>query len=1324
MNPPPFRAGVNLLLTDGTILVHEVFTNNWWKFTPDIRGVYVNGTWARASTMRADYIPIDYASAVLNDGRVVVSGCESNFSTGSNNIGAVYDPLEDQWTNLAGPQSWLRTGDAVCTVLPSGKMFVGDGYGVRNAALDPKTLNWATLGNAQKHDIFDEEQGTLLPDGTVFVLDYNGSPYAEKYIPWLGAWVPAGITPGILRSNELGPTVLMFDGRVFATGGTGATAIYTPAANPTDQGTWLPGPLFPFDVRGYQLGIPDGGACLLPNGNVLCVTCPVNGQLGNQFFEFDGTKLTHVPGTQNDALDFSELECMLMLPSGQVFYTDQSKHIEIYTPAGGPASIWRPTITTCPTHVKPNGDYRIEGTQFNGFSETVAHADDVCNATNYPLVRIRNNATGHVTYCRTHDHSTRGVATGSQSVFTNFAVDQDTEPGPSTLEVVANGIPSAPNPIVVDALTVRAIFLSANLIAAGTPITGTVFLTNPAPSGGRVVNVFTSNPAALIPSTVTVPAGATSVDFQIRSYNPGYTVIKDVISASYGTDPAVTARLTIRPGNYAQFVSQDTPFAVYTNTLYTVTLQFKNSGQTTWDATHAYKLQSKNPTDNIYWFVNRIKLTNAPVAPGGIGVFVITFAPSVSGTYNFQWQMIQDSIGVNFGPMSPNVPVRVIYNGDSSRFFDETVPDTVPAGSDFQASLRFTNTGATSWAPPAYSLVSVNPNNNAYWGAPALTFTGLIGPGSTVIINPVFSSPIIPGTYNFQWSMFHIVPFGEPSPPHSIVVTPSANNAQYVTESQIPTSVGPGTTFGATLAMKNLGSATWDFNYSLLSENPEANIVWGFRSMPLSGSAPQGTTAQFTGTFKAPMVAGIYHFQWRMSQNGISFGQRTPDILVRVTDNASQYISRNGPINIDAGTDFWLQYTMKNTGTTSWTVGGGYSMMSLNPANNIVWGRNRLYSPSGVTISPGSMGTFTGLCTAPIVPGAYTMQWQVASSGAGFGETTPLQVVNVTEGLDDAQFVSQAVPTPLTPGATFTANIFMKNLGTQTWSETGYALVAIQGGWGVSSIPASAVPHGETCQFSATLRAPLTTGFFHFQWRMAHNGVKFGQPSQDIVITVAGDSAQFVSRTGPLLINVGSDFYVQNTMKNTGTTTWAGTTGFNMMSQSPINNTTWKINRLYLPSSISVPPGATGTFTGLCRAPITPGTYTMQWQVAKNGVPFGEMSPLLSITVAVLADDSKFISQASIPTSIRRGQQFSASMVMKNTGTASWDSSYGLAAIGTSAWGWPTIQSPPVAPGATVTFARTFTAPSTPGAYTFQWRMQHGTSKFGWATPAVTINVF
>jgi len=94
-------------------------------------------------------------------------------------------------------------------------------------------------------------------------------------------------------------------------------------------------------------------------------------------------------------------------------------------------------------------NYSISGTQFNGLTQATAYRDDLQNATNYPLVRIVHTNSGHLFYCKTHNPSSMGVATGSALVSTQFDAPADIELGPSKLYVVANDIQSAPQRISV-----------------------------------------------------------------------------------------------------------------------------------------------------------------------------------------------------------------------------------------------------------------------------------------------------------------------------------------------------------------------------------------------------------------------------------------------------------------------------------------------------------------------------------------------------------------------------------------------------------------------------------------------------------------------------------------------------------------------------------------------------------------------------------------------------------------------------------------------------------------------------------------------------------
>jgi hypothetical protein len=455
---PGFIAGTALLLTDGTVMVQQMQTTinglygtgNWWRLTPDASGSYQNGTWTQLTTMPAGHAPHYYASAVLPDGRVVIVGGEYNVNgsqiESETTRGSIYNPTTNTWTSITPPSEVSEIGDAASVVLPNGTFMLGPCRSqITDYLLNPSTLTWTATGSVGKADYNSEEGWTLLPNGKVLTVDTESGTNSELYNPSTGSWssagstvVPlavAGVTPdGHSVSPEIGPAVLRPDGTVFATGATSNTAIYNSVS-----GTWSAGP----PLSGGQ-DIADGPAALLPNGNVLLEASPGFFLPPATFYEFDGTSFHGVPGPPNAPGDMSFSGSMLVLPTGQILFTDDTQDVELYTSSGTYQSAWRPAITTFPSTVTPGvSGYSLSGTQFNGLSQGAMYGDDTQSATNYPLVRITNNATGHVFYAKTHDHSTMGVATGSAIVSTRFDVPAGIETGPSRLEVVANGIPSA-----------------------------------------------------------------------------------------------------------------------------------------------------------------------------------------------------------------------------------------------------------------------------------------------------------------------------------------------------------------------------------------------------------------------------------------------------------------------------------------------------------------------------------------------------------------------------------------------------------------------------------------------------------------------------------------------------------------------------------------------------------------------------------------------------------------------------------------------------------------------------------------------------------------
>jgi hypothetical protein len=451
---PPTGMQMAWLLTDGSILAQSNSSwNSFYRYVPDSDGGYSDGTWSSAITLQGGYGPDAAASDLLASGQFVIIGGEYNqpsngYQLQLTNLGAVYNPLTNKFTALGHPHGWDYIGDSPSSVLPNGKLLLGQKLTEFDAALNPKTLKWKTVKHKGKSDFNSEEGWTLLADGTILTADVKNAPNSEIYNPKTGTWKTAGSTIVDLHSpspygcllygpslcyyppGEIGPSILRPDGTVFYTGsyssgyGPGHTAIYN-----STTATWTAGPNFP---NGDNAG--DSFAVLEPSGNVL-----VFGDSGTAY-EWNGSTFTQLNGV-------SEQGPPLLLPTGQIMLLGYS--VDLYTPTGSPKASWAPTITNCPSSISAGQTYKISGTQFNGLSQAMSFGDEYQNPTNYPLVRVTMNSSGHIYYLRTHDHSTMGVATGSKTVSTNFDVPSGIASGSGKLVVVANGIASAPVSVTV-----------------------------------------------------------------------------------------------------------------------------------------------------------------------------------------------------------------------------------------------------------------------------------------------------------------------------------------------------------------------------------------------------------------------------------------------------------------------------------------------------------------------------------------------------------------------------------------------------------------------------------------------------------------------------------------------------------------------------------------------------------------------------------------------------------------------------------------------------------------------------------------------------------
>jgi len=136
-----------------------------------------------------------------------------------------------------------------------------------------------------------------------------------------------------------------------------------------------------------------------------------------------------------------------------------------------------------------------------------------------------------------------------------------------------------------------------------------------------------------------------------------------------------------------------------------------------------------------------------------------------------------------------------------------------------------------------------------------------------------------------------------------IVCFPAAGFAMYANfvSQSVPSKMDAGKTYSVSITMKNPSIAGWGQpgweqalywseakKCRLGSQNPQDNKTWGVNRVYLSSSEiiKFNTNKTFTFNVTAPLVAGVYNFQWRMVQDGVAwFGDKTPNLSINVVNS-------------------------------------------------------------------------------------------------------------------------------------------------------------------------------------------------------------------------------------------------------------------------------------------------------------------------------------------------------------------------------------------------------------------------------------------------------
>ncbi len=420
----------SMLLSSNTILAGSLSTPGTYIY--DI----ANNSWSFAAEQVYSDSSDEEGWMRLADGRILTYNIGQSVRM-NEGYAQAYNPATNTWSSISPgdggakgtlPQLINPANDEIGPSfrLLDGRAFLTGSSG-HTALYTPSTNTWAAgpdiVGSLNGHPALfgtDDAPGAILPNGhVIFAADSGPSPVISTANTTSGSPIITGLSS--TAQIQVGWPVTQTSGPSAIPDGASVVSVDSPSQVHISQNA---------TATATGIGLQFGGAYAAPT----------------QLFDFNPTAntISAVSPALNDAnlaRDPSYNTSMLVLPTGQLLFSDGLGQVWIYTSDGTASPAYQPVVNS----VTYNGDgvFTLTGKQLTGQSAGAAYGDDAEMDENYPIVRL-SSPNGQTYYCRTTNWSTVQVATGSTPETVNFTLNPSVAAGNYILIVSAAGISSFP----------------------------------------------------------------------------------------------------------------------------------------------------------------------------------------------------------------------------------------------------------------------------------------------------------------------------------------------------------------------------------------------------------------------------------------------------------------------------------------------------------------------------------------------------------------------------------------------------------------------------------------------------------------------------------------------------------------------------------------------------------------------------------------------------------------------------------------------------------------------------------------------------------------
>ncbi len=620
------------------------------------------------------------------------------------------------------------------------------------------------------------------------------------------------------------------------------------------------------------------------------------------------------------------------------------------------------------------------------------------------------------------------------------------------------------------------------------------------------------------------------------------------------------------PLNDSQFISQSVPASMTAGQTYPVSVTMKNTGTANWTLAGNYKLGSQNPQDNKTWGMSRVTLSSGEtIAPNQSKTFAFNVtAPATSGTYNFNWRMVQEGVGW-FGGLTTNIAVNVVtaptpspthtigvrsVNGNGEFYNKITGEKFIPRGNHYARLI-----------PSAHALFDVGVYNASAveTALNSMQNNGYNTVGVILSYAKIGGSLTKPGVDTAY--MANVIDFLRRAKAHNLYVMLRAqwlpSNYNSISAS-MPT---PANVDGTNLYFMKQGridaykqfwtdviNSIKGTDSALLSTisfydafvEPHFSSDWKPFSLTSGFVTPaEGGTYDMSNNASRQRAADNSALYWA-NQISAAIKAADPSALVGAGVFSPGAVGRSGYDGVVNNSDNRAPFRLTTLSRSSFDYAD-------------LHGKESDYDSAEVSLLSSSKPLLMGEIHAPVswysdptVAAAGTRDQQATSCSYGFdgwimwtwdtdeqsnfwnalsgggainSALSPFKrqnPCNTAATVNNAAFISQSVPTSLLSGESRQVSITLKNTGTGNWMNSlGYRLGSENPAnnltWGTGRVTLNdgeVIRSGEQRQFTFTIKAPQTAGTYNFQWKMLQERYQwFGVVTPNVAITVRASSA-------------------------------------------------------------------------------------------------------------------------------------------------------------------------------------------------------------------------